>query len=58
MVKRVPCEHCGNMVAETSRLCPYCRSKSPNRWRSLGSMLMFIILVGIMAVAMYQKQHR
>lgn len=32
MAKRVACEKCGNMVAGTSHLCPYCR-KDPNKWK-------------------------
>ena len=41
-VERVPCENCGNMVASTSRLCPYCKSTSPNGGRNL-----LIAIVGI-----------
>lgn len=44
MAKRVACEKCGNMVANTSSLCPYCRD-DPNKWRRRGSVLIGILVL-------------
>ena len=48
MAKRVACEKCGNMVASTSNLCPYCRD-DPNKWRRRGSILVGILIVAYIA---------
>ena len=42
--RRVPCENCGNLVVKTSRLCPICRSKNPNRMRNYIGLGMFGVL--------------
>ena len=44
MAARVACEKCGNMVASTSKLCPYCRS-DPNRWRRRGTYVLVVVAV-------------
>lgn len=44
MVKRVPCRKCGNVVAETSKKCPYCGA-DPTKWlRKFQLLGIFLIL--------------
>lgn len=43
MARRVPCEKCGNMVADTARKCPYC-GKHPNVWRNRLAVVIIVIV--------------
>lgn len=46
-IVRVPCERCGNTVSRDSKLCPYCGSRSPNRWRNILFLCGAAILIAI-----------
>ena len=48
MVKRVPCRECGNVVAETSKKCPYCGA-DPTKWLRKYQFLVSVIIVAFAA---------
>lgn len=53
------CTHCGNQVATTSKICPYCR-KNPVNWlvRTTLKLIVFgfVGAMGLIVVAAVLKQ--
>mgnify|MGYP001559727216 CR=1 FL=1 len=50
---RESCEHCGEMISSSARICPYCRSAAPHRSKNILGWVACAVIAGAYGVHKY-----